>query len=73
MSKVVRARTTDKSTARLKLENFGVDRIPLENSVPVEVVSIDFQDNDATRRLVMHSARRVIKQHRDEIQELAYK
>lgn len=73
MSKVVQARTTDKATVRLKLENFSADRIPLEKSVPVEVVSIDFQDNDATRRLVMHSARRVIRHHRDEIQELAYK
>jgi len=73
MSKVVQARTTDKATVRLKLENFSADRTPLEKSVPVEVVSIDFQDNDATRRLVMHSARRVIRHHRDEIQELAYK
>ena len=34
---------------------------------------MQFSDDEATRRIVMHSVRRVIRQHKEEIQKLAYK
>lgn len=73
MTKPIRARTMDRATVQLKLEHFGVDATQSRDDLSKEVVAIDFKDNDATRRLVMHSARRIIKQHKNEIQELAYK
>ncbi len=39
----------------------------------VKVVFMQFGDDEATRRIVMHSARRVILQHKEEIQKWAYK
>ena len=39
----------------------------------VKVVCMQFGDNEATKRIVLHHARRVILQHREEIQKLAYK
>lgn len=62
----------DRAMPRPSLKDFNADSIT-SSRVSVDVVPIDFQDNEATRRLVMHSARRVISQHKDEIQELAYK
>ena len=38
-----------------------------------QVLSIQFSNDDATKRIVMHSAKRVIRQHKEEIQALAYK
>ena len=34
---------------------------------------MQFGDDEATKRVVMHSAKRVIQQHKAELQELAYK
>ena len=34
---------------------------------------MQFDDEEATRRIVVHHARRVIFQHKKEIQKLAYK
>ncbi len=39
----------------------------------VKVVCMQFGDNEATKRIVLHHARRVILQHKEEIQKLAYK
>lgn len=39
----------------------------------IEVLPMQFGDDEATRRIVMHHARRVICQHKEEIQKLAYK
>ena len=39
----------------------------------IEVLPMQFGDDEATRRIVMHHARRVIRQHKEEIQKLAYK
>jgi hypothetical protein len=74
MSQTVRAGIMDKAAPnRPKLKDFAAERSTNVISIDTQLVTIDFQDNEATRRLVMHSAKRVIKQHRDEIQELAYK
>lgn len=39
----------------------------------VKVVCTQFGDDEATQRIVLHHARRVILQHKEEIQKLAYK
>ncbi|WP_180016588.1 hypothetical protein [Acinetobacter sp. YH12247] len=39
----------------------------------IEVLPMQFGDDEATRRIVIHNARRVIRQHREELQKLAYK
>ena len=39
----------------------------------IKVLPMQFGDDEATRRIVMHHAKRVIRQHKEEIQKLAYK
>ncbi|NNH38075.1 hypothetical protein [Acinetobacter terrae] len=39
----------------------------------IEVLPIQFGDDEATRRIVLHHAKRVILQYKEEIQKLAYK
>lgn len=72
MTKVIRARTMDRARP-IRLKDFDANSDATLNTINTQVVSIDFQDNEATRRMVMHSAKRVIRQHKDEIEALAYK
>lgn len=54
-----------------RLKDFKItERIPRPT---VKVVSMQFGDDEATRRIVQHHARGVILQHKEEIQKLAYK
>ncbi len=54
-----------------RLKDFKVtERIPRPT---VKVLPMQFGDDEATRRIVLHHARRVILQHKEEIQKLAYK
>lgn len=54
-----------------RLKDFKItEQIPRPT---VKVVFIQFCDDEATRRIVLHYARRVILQHKEEIQKLAYK
>lgn len=46
------------------------ERIP--RSV-IKALPMQFGDDEPTRRIVLHYARRVILQHKEEIQKLAYK
>ena len=39
----------------------------------IEVLPMQFGDDEATRRIMIHHARRVIRQHKEEIHKLAYK
>ncbi|WP_234954420.1 hypothetical protein [Acinetobacter johnsonii] len=39
----------------------------------VKVLLIEFGTDEATHRIMIHHARRVIRQHIEEIQKLAYK
>ena len=39
----------------------------------VKVLPMQFGDDEATWRIVLHHARRVILQHKEEIQKLVYK
>ncbi|WP_039047099.1 hypothetical protein [Acinetobacter junii] len=53
-----------------RLKDFKVtEQIPRPT---VKVLPIRFGDDEATRRIVLHHARRVILQHKEEIQKLAY-
>ena len=38
-----------------------------------KVVRMELQDDEATKRLVMHSVKRVIAAHKSELEKLAYK
>ena len=54
-----------------RLKDFKLtERIPRS---AVKVLSMQFGDDKATRRIVPHHARRLILQHKEEIQKLAYK
>ena len=54
-----------------RLKNFKItERIP---RLAIKVLPVQFGDDEATRRIVLHHAKRVIRQHREEIQKLAYK
>lgn len=54
-----------------RLKDFKTtERIPRP---AVKVFPIQFGDDEESRRIVLHHARRVILQHKEEIQKLAYK
>ena len=53
------------------LKDFKItERIPRPT---LKVVSMQFGDDEATRRIVLHHSKRVIFQHKEEIQKLIYK
>ncbi|MDM1760705.1 hypothetical protein [Acinetobacter sp. 251-1] len=56
-----------------RLEDYKVEGRKPRSCLSGQVLSMQFKNDEATKRVVMHSARRVIKQHKAEIQELAYK
>lgn len=59
------------SNVMKRLKDFKItERISRQT---IEVLPMQFGDDEATRRIVMHHARRVILKHREEIQKLAYK
>ena len=49
-----------------------IERIP-RPVIAKLVLPMQFGDDEATRCIVIHHARRVIRQHKEEIQKLAYK
>lgn len=56
-----------------RLKNYTIEnRKPRSNGV-TQVLPIAFEDNGAARRIVNHVVKRVIRQHKEEIQALAYK
>ena len=58
---------------RKRLKDYSLDQISNREKVSGQVLPIKFSNDEATKRVVMHSAKRVINQHKAEIQELAYK
>ncbi|EXA68364.1 hypothetical protein J504_0401 [Acinetobacter baumannii 348935] len=56
-----------------RLSDFKVENRRKRSAMAGQILPINFSNDEATKRVVMHSARRVIKQHKEEIQELAYK
>lgn len=55
-----------------RLKDYKVESLRANNH-KVEVLPIPFENNEATKRIIIHSAKRVIRKHKDEIQALAYK
>ena len=56
-----------------RLKDYSLDQVSNREKVSGQVLPIQFSNDEATKRVVMHSARRVIQRHKAEIQELAYK
>ncbi len=56
-----------------RLSNFTLENQRPRSKIKVQVLGMQFGDDEATKRVVMHNAKRVIQQHKEEIQELAYK
>ena len=58
---------------RKRLKDYSLDQVSNRQKVSGQVLPIQFSYDEATKRAVMHSAKRVINQHKAELQELAYK
>lgn len=56
-----------------RLENYNSDDRKQRSAIKAQVLEMQFGDDEATKRVVMHSAKRVIQQHKAELQALAYK
>ena len=56
-----------------RLENYNSDDRKQRSAIKAQVLEMQFSDDEATKRMVMHSAKRVIQQHKAELQALAYK
>ena len=56
-----------------RLKDYSLDQVSNREKVSGQVLPIKFSNDEATKRVVMHSAKRVIHQHKAEIKELAYK
>lgn len=56
-----------------RLRDFKVEDRKVRPTIAGQVLTMQFSNDDATKRIVMHSAKRVIRQHKDELRELAYK
>lgn len=56
-----------------RLKDYTLANRKTRSTIATQVVPVVFGSDEATKRMVMHSAKRVINQHKDEIQELAYK
>ena len=53
---------------RKRLKDYSLDQISNREKVSGQVLPIQFSNDEATKRVVMHSAKRVINQHKAEIQ-----
>ena len=56
-----------------RLENYNSDDRKHRSVIKAQVLEMQFSDDEATKRVVMHSAKRVIQQHKAELQALAFK
>ena len=56
-----------------RLKDYSLDQVSNREKVSGQVLPIQFSNDEATKRVVMHSAKRVIHQPKAEIKELAYK
>lgn len=56
-----------------RLKDYTIENRKSRSNGVIQVFPIAFEDNDATRRIVKHVVKRVIRQHKEEIQALAYK
>mgnify|MGYP003617300759 CR=1 FL=1 len=56
-----------------RLKDFKIENRKARPTIAGQVLSMQFSNDEATKRIVMHSVKRVIHQHKDELNELAYK
>lgn len=56
-----------------RLKDYQINSRKPRSTITGQVLEMQFGDDEATKRIVMHSAKRVIRQHKEEIQALAYK
>ena len=49
---------------RKRLKDYSLDQISNREKVSGQVLPIQFSNDEATKRVVMHSAKRVINQHK---------
>lgn len=56
-----------------RLKDYQIESRKPRSTMAGQVLSMQFSNDDATKRIVMHSAKRVIRQHKEEIKALAYK
>ena len=56
-----------------RLKDYNVDERKDRPTISRQILPISFGEDEATKRVVMHAVKRVIKQHKDELQKLAYK
>lgn len=56
-----------------RLKDYQMENRKPRSTITGQVLEMQFSDDEATKRIVMHSAKRVIRQHKEEIQALAYK
>lgn len=53
-----------------KLRDF--EKQPIKRPI-VPLVEMSLGDNEASKRLIAHATKRVIKQHKEELEKLAYR
>ncbi|GAA5009901.1 hypothetical protein GCM10023206_17300 [Acinetobacter puyangensis] len=56
-----------------RLNQYDVNDRRIREKTKVQVLAILLEDNEASRRVILHNTKRIIQQHKAEIQELAYK
>jgi hypothetical protein len=56
-----------------RLKDFKVEGRKARPTMVGQVLHMQFSNDEATKRIVMHTVKRVIHQHKDELNELAYK
>ena len=55
------------------IKGFKIEDRKSHATIALQVLPIQFSDDEATKRIVIHNVRRLIHQPKAEIQELAYK
>ncbi len=53
-----------------RLKDFKIEDRKLRSTLERQVLSMQFSDDEATKRVVMHSAKRVIRQHKKKFKNL---
>ena len=56
-----------------RLKDFKVEGRKARPTMLYQVLPMQFSNDEATKRIVMHYAKRVIRRHKDELNKLAYK
>jgi len=55
-----------------RLKDFKIEDRKARPTMAGQVLFMQFSNDEATKRIVIHSAKRVIRQHKDELHELAW-